>query len=96
MPCGGGRHDVGRAVAGRLHEDAVLRFVAGLQLGAADQRERPGLAQPVPSFRIRLAAFAPGPPVMPPPGCAPEPHRYRPSKRKRYRASPSIGRHAKN
>ena len=31
------------------------------------------------SLRISRAAFAPGPPVTPPPGCAPEPARYSPS-----------------
>ena len=48
------------------------------------------------SARISRAAFAPGPPVMPPPGCAPEPHRYRPRSGIRYRACPINGRHAKN
>ena len=30
------------------------------------------------SFRISRAALCPGAPMTPPPGCAPEPHRYRP------------------
>ena len=59
----------------------------------ADHGHRPGLqhgfessADPAgqrrPRFRsaaIPRAAFAPGPPVTPPPGCAPDPHRYRPA-----------------
>src|SRR6266542_3802153 len=40
------------------------------------------------SERIARAAFAPGPPVTPPPGCAPEPHRYRPRTARRYLACP--------
>jgi hypothetical protein len=72
---GRGGDDVGGPASGGLDQDAVLRFVAGVQLVAADERERPEVAQAAPSFRMRFAAFAPGPPVIPPPGCAPEPHR---------------------
>ncbi len=43
------------------------------------------------SERITRAAFAPGAPVMPPPGWAPEPHRYSPSIPNRYRAWPRSG-----
>ena len=31
-----------------------------------------------PSFNISRAALYPGAPITPPPGCAPDPHKYRP------------------
>ena len=43
-------------------------------------------------LRISRAALYPGAPITPPPGCAPDPHRYRPRTGVRYRAQPATGR----
>ena len=44
-------------------------------------------------LRISRAAFWPGPPVMPPPGCVPAPQRYRPAIGVRYCAQPENRAH---
>src|SRR5215213_22261 len=44
------------------------------------------------SLMTAHAAFRPGAAMMPPPGCAPEPHRYRPRTGVRYLAHPGAGR----
>ena len=56
----------------------------GLQAGFAFIRSNPGTPVPGQRFRrasrrISRAAFMPGTPVTPPPGCAPAPHRYSPA-----------------
>src|SRR5688500_12150222 len=53
--------------------------------GMAQDRE---LASP----RIFLAAFLPGAPMIPPPGCVADPHMYRLRIGVRYRAQPGTGR----
>src|SRR5205085_11080704 len=44
------------------------------------------------SCRTARAALCPGAPVTPPPGCAPEPHRYSPAIGVRYCDQPATGR----
>src|SRR6185437_1092247 len=48
--------------------------------------------QPLKSRMISRAALCPGAPVTPPPGCAPDPHRYSPFTGVRYLAHPATGR----
>ncbi|SPF33818.1 hypothetical protein SBA4_1350022 [Candidatus Sulfopaludibacter sp. SbA4] len=45
-----------------------------------------------PLFSISRAQLYPGAPITPPPGCAPDPHKYSPSTGVRYRAHPATGR----
>lgn len=53
---------------------------------------RAAVPYPYESFSISRAALKPGAPITPPPGCAPEPHRYSPLTGVRYRAQPATGR----
>ncbi len=48
------------------------------------------------SRRISRAALRPAAPLTPPPGCAPAPHKYRPSIGIRYCAAPPTGRTNRN
>ena len=48
------------------------------------------------TFKIWRAAFCPGPPVTPPPGWVPDPHRNRPGIGVWYRAWPRTGRMVNN
>ena len=57
---------------------------------------RPEGRRYTPRLMISRAAFCPEPPVMPPPGCVPAPHRYRPAIGVRYWAQPRIGRIVKS
>ncbi len=63
------------------HEDALSsarQVVSGDEAVRAradhDGVEPPPVATHVPSFRMRIAASRPDAPMMPPPGCVPEPH----------------------
>src|SRR5258706_11623444 len=75
--------------------DLVTLAVGGMVLGHREQAAFVDFLrrdQFHKSLRISRAALYPGAPMTPPPGCAPDPHRYRPGTGVRYRAQPATGR----
>ena len=69
-------------VSGATHATNATMVSAGILAGGRFRPQRQASPpDPCPQrmcFSTALAALCPGAPVTPPPGCAPEPHRYRP------------------
>ena len=78
-----------RAAAARQRRGANQAVVAGAYHDAIVARAQCSLPR---SLSTARAAFAPGAPMTPPPGCVLEPHMYRPRTGARYCAKPGTGR----
>ena len=78
-----------RAAASCQRRGAYQAVVAGAHHDAIVALAQCSLPR---SFSTARAAFAPGAPMTPPPGCVLEPHMYRPRTGARYCAKPGTGR----